>query len=54
MKQITVKMPEWMIQEIDEQIKVAGYPSRAELIRELTRNWLNQRRMIRNAPPIRR
>lgn len=54
MKQITVKVPDYQLQEIDETVKRCGYPSRAEFVRESIRENLQKHIMVRQVPPIRR
>lgn len=54
MKQITVKLPDYQIQEISEIVKLFGYPSRAEYIRDCIRQDLQKKKMVREIPPLRR
>jgi metal-responsive CopG/Arc/MetJ family transcriptional regulator len=53
-KQVTVKLPEYQLQELDETVKTHGYPSRAEFIREAVRDKLAQVRMKPQLPQMRR
>lgn len=46
MERLGVKVPESQKEELEEVAETEGYPNRSELIRELIRNFLNNRELV--------